>query len=464
MSRSLTIVSALIFFALPAAAQPRTLGRTEDTLVISGKTLGKKILGADKTKIRVYSCRSGYMVPIPFQIDERDPSGEFCYDRGPKDRRRRDVDKGKVDANDELVVCARDAGDRAKASSMALVPGYTAVQELVLRDPLDGGLGWIYVLRFDGVVVPGMLKDDFVSLGVKEHSEEEKTYYWRGEGFAFNNDKSRRNAVRATFATICKRDENVKAQPNMLDSTQVRAVVSFMWITVVRQSNDIRVKLGGYIDGPLRMVIENRMSVYLALSLWASASDSYIILWRNKVSMPTNVECPVNLDTSDESSYTLCMDLAKRVKDQGWKFYNSHNPKPVAIDGRWSSGERNLKADYPEWNCVYGPGGAVISKFVVPDFLAKAKGSRLVYVDDEYFKRSEDEEGIEFEAGAIGYHGYRVDWTGLRKGIYSGDYVVWYASPPFKPGDESAFLNEYDHPIEVSQPAFETKDKASTQK
>ena len=38
---------------------------------------------------------------------------------------------------------------------------------------------------------------------------------------------------------------------------------------------------------------------------------------------------------------------------------------------------------------------------------------RLVYVDDEYFKRAEDEAGIEFEPGAIGYHGYRVDWRGL---------------------------------------------------
>ncbi len=461
MVRAVVSLVMLLLLAGPAVAQSRTIKRSVDTIVIPCKVLGKKLLGVDKAKLRVYACRSGYMVPIVYQIDERDPKGNYCYDRGPKDRRIRDKDRGKVDANDELVVCVRDAGDRATPQSMLVVPGHTAYQELLLTDPLDkAGRAWIYVFRFDGIVKPATVGDDFVSLKVKKHSDEELTYYWRGEDFAYNNDKSRRNAVRATFATMVRRDENVKLKKNMLDSTQVRAVASFMWVTVVRQSNDIRVRLGAYIDGPLRMVIENRLSVYLALSLWANASDSYVILWRNKISMPTNIECPVNLDTSDDSNYTLCVDLSKKVIDEKWKFYNSHNPTPVLIDGRTSAGERKLDTSYPDWNAVYADGkGGMITKFVVPKFLKNRKKSRLVYIDDEYHKRTEDDDGIEFEPGAIGYHGYYVDWVGLKKGIYAGDYVVWYAAPPYAPGSEQAYLNEYDHPIKVIRPGAKAAQK-----
>ena len=152
--------------------------------------------------------------------------------------------------------------------------------------------------------------------------------------------------------------------------------------------------------------------------------------------MPTNADNPVNLDTSDESSYTLCMDLNKAVVGQGWKFYNSYNPQPVLIDGKMSAAEQQLVKTYPDWNCVFHPTmGAMISKFVVPDFLGKKrKASKLLYIDDAQYERPEDEEGIEFQPGAIGYHGYYMDMAGLKKGTYPGDYVVWYADPPFKPG------------------------------
>jgi hypothetical protein len=105
---------------------------------------------------------------------------------------------------------------------------------------------------------------------------------------------------------------------------------------------------------------------------------------------------------------------------------------------------------------VFGPEGAVLSKFVIPPALRK-RGSRLVYVDDEKFKREDDSPGIEFEPGAIGYHGYYMDMRGLKKGRYPGDYLVWYAPAPFKPGDEVAYLNEYDHPLEITCATGEDK-------
>lgn len=443
----LVLLAAL---AMPAFARaqtlaPRTLTRTVDTVVVPGSVLGPKMLGAQIDRLRVYAARGGFPVPILYQIDERNAAGTYCYDQGPPQRRVRDEDRGLLDANDELVVLARDAGERLSPERYGMVPGHTAVQELELKDPLTGGLAWVYVFRFDGPVVPGRVTGSLVSLTYRAHGDEDFTWTWQGEKFLFDNDRSRKNAVRATYASFFDGHPSRRG-PNVLDSTIVRAVVSFMWVEVVRQSNDIRVELGAWRAGPIRVIAQNLLQVYLALGMWASAPDSYVILWPNKVSMPTNARCPVNLDESGESSYTLLMDLSKQAK--GWKFYNSNNPQPVEIDGRTSAGERNLNMSWPEWNCMLGPHGAIITKFVIPQGMRRPT-NRLVYIDDEYHRRPEDDEGIEFEPGAFGTNGYYVDMRGLKAGTYPGDYVVWYAAPPFEAGDHVQYLNEWDHPIEV---------------
>jgi hypothetical protein len=318
------------------------------------------------------------------------------------------------------------------------------VQELELDDPVAGGKAWVYLARFDAMQPPPRIQRHLVDLSRVAHDDENFTYTWRGEHFIFNNDRSRQNAVRATFATFVDADGH--QGPNILDCTIVRAVVSFMWVNVVRQSNDIKVEIGAWIAGPIRVIAQNCLQVYLALGMWASAPDSYVMLWPNKVSMPTNARCPVNLDESGESSYTLCMDMSKNA--HGLKFYNSNNHTPVDIDGHGSPAERALNPAWPEWNCVYGPDGAIISKFVIPPVMRRGS-NRLVYIDDANFRRPEDEVGIEFEPGAYGTNGYYVDMSGLKEGIYPGDYIVWYAGAPFQPGDEQAYLNEWDHPIQV---------------
>ncbi len=460
------MIQRLVFFALasllagPAAAQvqprePRTLTRTVDTVVVSGPALGRSLLGTPKERLRVYACRAGFMVPVPFQIDERDQEGRYCWTGGAKDSRRHDADRGKLDSNDELVVLARQAGDRATALSLAMVPGHDAVQEIELRDPVDGGKAWVYLFRFPRAT-PGIAAFDVASLEIKDRNDDGGLYIWTGEHFQFNNGRSPSNAVRATWAGLVpKGQRDFRNATNLLDSTQVRAVVSFMWVTVVRQSHEFRVEVGGLIDGPLRVVAENRAQLYLALGVWVSAPESYVILWPNKVSMPTNAACPVNLDESDESNYSLCVDMRAGAE---LSFYNSHNAQPVAIDGMWSQAERELDLTFPDWNCVYGPQGGMISKFVIPDFLRQRKDSKLLYVDDKDHKRPEDGDAIEFEKGAYGYHGYRMDMVGLKKGVYQGDYMVWYAPPPFAPGDEQPYVAEYERPIVASASEHATAD------
>ena len=442
---ALALLTPALASAQPTSLAPRTMRRTVDTVVITGQALGK-VQHKRISQLRVYALQAGFLRPITFQIDERDQTGTYCWTSGPKDRRRVDYDKGKLDSNDELVVLARDAGDRALPYQLAMVNGCIGFQEIELTDPLDQSKAWIYVFVFPPQLTPTVKLENLTDLRIKKHGDDESTHYWFGESFMFNNDRSRKNAVRATYVGLGEPGtRDYRAVPNLVDSTQVRAVVSFMWVTLTRQSNDIRVDIGGIIDGPLRVIAENQLKVHLAMGYWVEAPNSYLCLWRNKMSMPTNANCPVNLDESDDSSYTLCVDLHKN--STGLSFFNSHNKAPVVIDGKMSAAEKALDKAYPDWNCIYGPKGAMISKFVIPDFLRKKSGSNLVYIDDANYERPEDEEGLEFQAGAFGYNGYVMDMRGLKKGVYPGDYLCWYAPPGFKPGDEVQYLNEYDHPV-----------------
>ena len=210
----------------------RTLKRTLDTVVLKADVLGEKILGVHKNRLRVYACRAGFMVPITYQLDERDPEGVYCYDKGPEDRRTRDVDNGNVDANDELLVLAREAGDRAVPRTLAMVPNHSAVQEVTLRDPLDDTEAWIYVYRFDTPAVPGRTQDDHAGIEIKQlEDDEEAEYTWWGDGFRFDNKRSPLNAVRATYASYLQPDGSWS--DNDFDCTWVKATVSFMWYTTV---------------------------------------------------------------------------------------------------------------------------------------------------------------------------------------------------------------------------------------
>lgn len=426
---------------------PRTLTRTVDSVVIQGSATGQRILGAHKNLLRVYACKGGFMVPITFQIDERTASGGYCYDRGPQELRVQDEDRGKLDQNDELIVLAREVGDRASPQALRMVPGYAAVQEVELTDPLDGTKAWIYVYRFaPNLPIPPKVDTDLVSFTRQQlEDDEEALCTYRGEGFTFSNARSPLNSVRATNASLRKADGTMSQSP--IDCSFMRGVATFMWVEVVRHSADIKVQIGGWIDGPIRVVCQSVLKVYLALGFWVSTPDSYYILWPNKVTMPTNASCPVNLDQGGDSSYTLCWDMAKAAR--GWKFYNSHNPRPVDIDGKMDAAEKALDLTWPDWNCTYGPEGAMISKFVIPRNMVRPT-NRLVYIDDATRGEEALEEGLEYELGSYGTNGYRVDLRGMREGTYPGDYVTWYLPAGFQHGDHVKYLNEYDHPIKAT--------------
>ena len=101
---ALASVSALALAATLAHAgvtATGTLDRIYEAVVAPGSTL-PGLAGAAVTDLWVYAYRGGAWVQIPFQLDQKDASGNyFVADSDPT-----------FDSNDELVWMAKDMGDQ----------------------------------------------------------------------------------------------------------------------------------------------------------------------------------------------------------------------------------------------------------------------------------------------------------------------------------------------------------------
>lgn len=130
----LALTSGLYVSALgvhSAESLPSTLGRAEDPIIITGDHF-PALAGQPITSVVLSAYDGADWNPIPFQIDERDADGVY----GPED--------GLIDANDELVFMADDAGSWASITEWPA--GATTRHEIAAADPLNPThQGWAYL-------------------------------------------------------------------------------------------------------------------------------------------------------------------------------------------------------------------------------------------------------------------------------------------------------------------------------
>src|SRR6185436_18375185 len=93
------------------------------------------------------AVRDGKLVPIPFQIDERQ-GRQIAMTDGTEPSA--DAKPGILDQDDVLVFLPCDAGTRATPEMLAArVPGLVTWREVQLDDTLDGTRGFAYVVVAD---------------------------------------------------------------------------------------------------------------------------------------------------------------------------------------------------------------------------------------------------------------------------------------------------------------------------
>jgi hypothetical protein len=155
---------------LQAASSARTLARVVDPVVATGADL-PQLIGAPANDIRVFAFREGRAEVIPFQIDQRDSHGNWVWDvvyrkrfafidedagtglkREPRRHGRGTVDdqdprgQALLDANDELVFMAADAGDREPAARRLLEA--ETLLEMELSESGRDARAWVYIAGY----------------------------------------------------------------------------------------------------------------------------------------------------------------------------------------------------------------------------------------------------------------------------------------------------------------------------
>ena len=161
-----------MLFVLPLvglAGEPYSLTRTIDPIEVSGFEV-EGMTGVEISRLRVFMSRSGYVRPVPFQIDQKNSANDWVWnavydsaevDDGfneeefeqivePENLTYDDQDphgKSIFDKNDVLVLLVMNAGDKDRKGVMRL--GADKLMELKITDPVNQTKGWVYLAYFE---------------------------------------------------------------------------------------------------------------------------------------------------------------------------------------------------------------------------------------------------------------------------------------------------------------------------
>ncbi len=164
MIRICISMGIVVCLCAPAMSQSSTLTRDRDPVVLLGANV-PTLVGLEPNHVVAFRYLGGWQ-QIPVQIDERKLVDFYVVYNGapggfttmayadPTTYTGADEDTT-FDADDELVVMARDAGDRA-GDAGGLPAGVLAGRavEIAVSDSLNGGQAYVYLFETDGTLAP----------------------------------------------------------------------------------------------------------------------------------------------------------------------------------------------------------------------------------------------------------------------------------------------------------------------
>ena len=232
------------------SAQPDTpeattaISRPHDPVIAPGASF-PVFSGAPTSTLVLYAYRSGSWAPIPFQVDEVGITGTYVVSDG-----------GLLDANDELVFMAGDAGNGVDTSiwpsdtQSRLYPRYA----ITVSDPLSpGSQAWVYLYRS-----PTLLRSNIRYITWTESAQTAAAISYTASfsptafiGLADlkinggSTDILDRQKIRATafFGTINLNEENI---PNFFP--EIPATVTLPVVGPVRAVSDGNAFYGSQLD------------------------------------------------------------------------------------------------------------------------------------------------------------------------------------------------------------------------
>ncbi len=412
-------------FTVGAERGKMTIKRVDDPVTVQGKDL-KPFLGKPLSKLRLVIWKDGKFEPAPYQIDERHPSGEWVFPEGEKPEK--DKDGGLVDANDELVFMAKDAGDEAPAGKKP--EGAGAGVKISLKDPVDGGTGYAYLFSFDDP--PARSDVDYVTYEVGEE------WMWMiGQTYKIGT------GIRESYFDKCHlKMPDGSWGPDIIDRYKTRG----LGIPVVGRTPESQAKAEalGWKDGPVRVLRKSAGWLELALKIKIHGEgSSQNLYYPSFFLVPLKLQIP-GLPKFMIRKFSMVQTLDFTHHFYGAKYYDAVNTGGVTLDGKMSEAEKNLDLESRRtWYCATGPKGTVFVRYVYPGIMETNISNEGYYMDDASKKDPPEEEPGQSNGGI-----WMKNLAALDAGTYKYDGYFHFPKD-FSWSNRDRILNMVNRPIEV---------------
>ncbi len=428
----------------------RTIARQPDPVLVQGN----EIPGAIDLSIagfRLYAHRDGMTAPIPFDINERDESGDYVLPKG-KDP---GSSTGLWAKSVELAYMAHDTGDRLKPS--ALPAGYSQSFEIETTDPVNGYKGWAYLLHFDGEA-PAKSDADYVS--ITEVAEPDPL---TGKPYAVLQGKYFyvRNTEGSTSWHDFKGTEAAGyTEKSFSDHVQVRNKMKvFGFIPFSVDEGSIWSETPAYYDGSVRFIRRVKLKV-IVVGIKVPTGIVYDVTGYDRIAnVPVKIKIPAVAKAASRDVWAWYgLDLNPDVAGK-YTFYSNTHPEGIPITGKTETKGKSFGFDKKElvpsklyWSVITGPYGTLMRRHVTPKkFEENGVRHYLTFMDDEGKKN--EPEYFEGQVGNV------LTWIELEDAPY-GELPMnsyWYYPPKFNyPDDVQTYLNIVDQPITSKAVAIET--------
>ncbi len=436
------IACLLAASSFKATASGKSLKRVDDPVVIEcGRFAVLNKTPLDRLALMVRSGEAWR--PVPFQVDEKKPSGDYAFTRGK--RASSDPVAG-MDSNDELVFMAADSGDRAMHPP--LPERARAAEEIELRDPKTGEKAWVYLVEFEGKAPRS--KADYVDFSLDPGRDR-----WRlvtTEYIMEGNDTFPFPDVIAK--NLSSRIDSAEAGPDLIDRLKTRGKLYGPFNVSVDLMLDTiwKAETKAWIDGPVRVLQSSQGYFGFPVFKLEMGGDTTINYYRNHVVWPMHVAVPVDL------GFALKKVDLKAYMDFSAGAYGNHcfsdvneYDEDVVLDGKMSEAEKALNTESPtEWIAGSGPSGGMLCRVEFPPEW-DAVEILPYYLDDKSIEdRPEDVPGV----SAAGFDLVGFEKLGPFQGTY---YQYFYFKRELSVDDAGTLLDILDNPLELKVNAYEER-------
>ena len=405
------------------APSAQTAVRFGDVVRVAGTDL-RMLGGARLDHLALLACVHTNCRPIPFQIDERDPAGNWVLDQGPEPNADQASDV--LQDNDLLLFMAADAAERAGRTDL---PPTTAAAEIAVHDPLLHATRWAYLVRYPGIAprsdvsyvdydpVNDRVRGPHVSLG-------------------FQNGVPDYLALDGSAAPT---------GANLLDRLKVRATATFLWglIHFSRDESDLTTQFVAWRQGPIRVIRRQRQWVRIGWGIRSPAFGSYTYFYRDFA------ELPVSLRLNFPPRYFFGDIAIQAVLDfrdlSGWSVLAPSLHAAIRIDGVMTPQKQALNQLTDSWFALLGPQITLVQTLGVSPSLSSVR-RHLLYRESA---TPDPPEAVPGERPGIGF---RLDrWGGVGAGLHQIESVS-YALP--RQVDPHAFVAARNTPLEITVQAL----------